>query len=602
MNTFIHRTILFWTLWILLATILGWVGFFHARIFWIFLCTSLSFFLWDFAWRYSHKKQLPKKQKKYPTSFQTFDTLFFALSSIFILINTFVFFQPQTLFSGRDQGSISQAALYLSEKHAFHFKTQESSAFFDSYGEGKALHFPGFYYDQQGNLVTQFPHPTIAWYASLLSLGIPSPFHIIVGNSITLFLSFFSFCLILFHFFKRKTVYIFGSLFLFSFPIWWFSRFSLTENVMLASLWMTLFLFVRFLETPNAKRFFLVFFSCLLLLAVRIEGPVFVLLMGIVLFFLPKTRLFFKRKPLTRIFLPATILLGFFLLTIFTNIPFFTTIAKAIFETLGLRESPELTSATIKNASFFTLWKILFLYGLGVIILSGIFGIFFLIKRKLFLKSPGVLSILFVLSPGLLYLFIPFISPDHPWMLRRFMIATLGFFILLLAYVWNNIPKDTYHFRLKKVLKTLLVLIFLSQTIPFLFFFAIRQDAQLEKQVKAFAKNFTPHNTLLLVDKSATGSGFVMLPSLFTSLGIPSVYFFNPEDFSKVKFTNFEHVYLLVEKNALTPYGKIPDTDGVHVPAFEDRRLSDTTHNASSFSFPDYIPYTIENRLLLIPQ
>ncbi|QQS61118.1 MAG: hypothetical protein IPN70_04500 [Candidatus Moraniibacteriota bacterium] len=594
MNTSIfYRVFLFWIFWILLATLLGWIGFFHARIFWIFLSITICYFAWESSWKHFHPSKKIKNEKD--TSKEIF---FFIGVIIFILTNTFIFFQPQTLFTGRDQGSIAQASYFLAEKHSFHFKTKESSSFFEAYGEGQALHFPGFYYDSDGNLTTQFPHPTIAWYASLLAIGIPSPFHIMVGNAITLFLFFLSFYFILSHFFKKKIVYIFSSLLLFSFPIWWFSRFSLTENVMMASLWITLFFFLRFLESPDTKKYLFFLSSCFLLLIVRVEGPIFVALMGISFFLFSNTRTFLKRKFFQRILIPLFLISSFFLVAVFANIPFFTIVAKAILETLGLRQPNDLTLINIANISIFNLWKLLFLYGVGVLIFSGILGAIFLFKKKLFLTLPHIVTILFVLSPGLIYLFVPFISPDHPWMFRRFTFATIGFFILILAYISHLLIEKKIFYSKKKPFLFCVTLLFLTQAIPFLFFFTLKQDESLLEQVKLFGQNFEKED-LILIDKSASGNGFVMFPGVLTSMGLSSAYFFNSEDFSKVNFSQFKRVFLLVREDSLKQYGNIPEEDGQKV-IFNDYRLA-SPENTTSFSFPTFSSYTAEDRLLIIP-
>ncbi|HLC94878.1 MAG TPA: hypothetical protein VJH89_00170, partial [Patescibacteria group bacterium] len=58
-----------------------------------------------------------------------------------------------TLFSGRDQGSISEAAFRLAQNGQLAFATDASTAFFNLYGEGTALNFPGFAYTQACDLL-----------------------------------------------------------------------------------------------------------------------------------------------------------------------------------------------------------------------------------------------------------------------------------------------------------------------------------------------------------------------------------------------------------------------------------------------------------------
>ena len=76
-------------------------------------------------------------------------------------------FTTPTIFTGRDQGSISEAAAHLAQNHQITFTTSASEEFFRLYGPGKAENFPGFYYTDDGKLSTQFPLPYTAWLAML---------------------------------------------------------------------------------------------------------------------------------------------------------------------------------------------------------------------------------------------------------------------------------------------------------------------------------------------------------------------------------------------------------------------------------------------------
>ena len=69
----------------------------------------------------------------------------FFLVSLLSLIAIFVFsyYTTPTIFSGRDQGSLSEAAIRLSQNHTTQFSFPASQEFFKIYGLGKALNFPG---------------------------------------------------------------------------------------------------------------------------------------------------------------------------------------------------------------------------------------------------------------------------------------------------------------------------------------------------------------------------------------------------------------------------------------------------------------------------
>src|SRR5512133_2176664 len=92
------------------------------------------------------------------------------------------FFMVPTLFSGRDQGSISEAAFRLAQNGRLAFSTTLSKTFFPLHEKGAALNFPGFSYTETGDLITQFPLAYTSWLASFVSLFGVSGFAI--ANSI----------------------------------------------------------------------------------------------------------------------------------------------------------------------------------------------------------------------------------------------------------------------------------------------------------------------------------------------------------------------------------------------------------------------------------
>jgi len=593
MQKLFFHILFLWILWVLLAVLLAWAGFFHARALWIILFVML-------AWL-SHQHLFEKKQRNFLLSrIRTLPyTTVLLLGSLcfFILMNTFSFFQIQSFFTGRDQGSLSQASYYLSQKHDLTFSLKEALPFSTLYGEGKALNFPGFFYTQTGDLTTQFPHPTIAWYASLQSLGIPSPFHISLANSITLFLFSIAFFLLVQRFTSKNTAVLFTFLILVTFPLWWFSRFSLSENLMLAITWSTLLFLMLFVSQPSLSSFKPLFFALLLLLITRIEGLLFTPLLLGGLFFFPQVRNFFKEHKKTFFFSLFTGI-TFFLLALSMNIPFYKTIVKAVLETLGIFPSVE-NIPSVESLHFFELWGILFLYGIGILFLVTLLGLFFFRKNHLSFP-PQFLFVIVILSPSLVYFFLPFISPDHPWMLRRFMFSALPLLVFILAFFWHTVRKKNLHQSTKKITFFILILLFCAQIIPFITLFPLRQDKELFQQVRAFitGSNFRA-NDLLLVESAATGDGFVMIPGIARMEGFQSVYFFNPEDLSQLDFSSFDRVFLLVHKDGLDRYGDISDNKGLPLD-FSDSRLSPSSRNNTLFSFPPLEPYTSSTLLFRI--
>ena len=136
-----------------------------------------------------------------------------------------------TVFTGRDQGSISTAAIALAEYHSFSFSTPVAQTFFAIHEPGIAQNFPGFFYTRNGELLTQFPLAYTAWLASFFSL-----FHLngfALANGILSALSLIAFHFLLRQFLSRPLSFIGSLLFATSFLPVWFGKFTLTENLAL---------------------------------------------------------------------------------------------------------------------------------------------------------------------------------------------------------------------------------------------------------------------------------------------------------------------------------------------------------------------------------
>ena len=167
----------------LLTITLGWFGFaltlagcFASWLVWLGVISILGFFGY---WIGSQKL------------FRGLSREFVVLGIIFLIVTTvFSFFSTPTIFSGRDQGSISESAIRLSQNGQLEFSTPESEVFFKIYGPGRALNFPGFHYTPGGNLITQFPLIYTSWLALFFSLFGLTGF--LIANALLFFVFSFS--------------------------------------------------------------------------------------------------------------------------------------------------------------------------------------------------------------------------------------------------------------------------------------------------------------------------------------------------------------------------------------------------------------------------
>lgn len=516
-------------------------------------------------------------EKKSTRCFSEFFCVALALLAITIL---FSLFTVPTIFSGRDQGSISEAGIRLAQNHQLEFSTAASQEFFKIYGPGKALNFPGFHYTKNGELITQFPIPYIAWLGIFYSIfGLAG---LIIANAVLFYLFLFSSYLLFRLFSPIKYSVVFLLLLLTSFSFSWFLKFTLSENMALALVWLgilqlTLFfkelshsiVIPEFSERQQRKypestretresvdsRFHgndimkyifyqiprfcfkekssLYFYSLLaifgLMVFTRIEG-IALLVMLIILISLNKdAREFISAEKIKRFFLPVLFFIAVFVLDLIINFNFFKEIAKAVSkDSAGNFETESLLSAS----------NIFLIYGMAPYIIFGLMGIIYFIKKRARLELlPFILIV-----PLFFYLINPHISPDHPWMLRRYIFALLPIFIFYTA-LWLA----CYFKRNKFFLSWVLIAVFLLLNFPAFFkYFAFSENENLSEQTKNLSQNFS-NDDLVLIDRLASGDGWSMLSGPMNFLyGKNAVYFFNLDDLNKLNLEKFDKIYLIV--------------------------------------------------------
>ena len=469
-----------------------------------------------------------------------------ALVVTFAFASLVGYFSEPTFFSGRDQGSIAEAAFRLAQNGQLTFNTPVSGSFFKIYGAGTALNFPGFAYTKAGDLITQFPLGYTAWLSSFIVLfGLHGP---AIGNALLLFLFLFSFYNLLRLFVHQYYAFCGLALAIFSFLPMWFSKFTLSENLSVFLFTFLVWNLILFWRSGEWLFYMNVLGTAGLLVFTRIEGFAFLGLTLIILLVNPRTRRLWHAHPWNSLVFPFLIFTLFFLRNFFINLPYYTMIGKAFLKFCHQLGAVHSASDLGQMNNPLTLGAVFLLYGLLAIFSLGFLGILAFIKEKRWLLLlPAVLAF-----PTFIYFFDPNISLDHPWMLRRYLFslfpsllfsATVG--LALIFAKEKNLPLD------KPQGKRLLCvsLIFLGMLILQYpawnagIFFA--ENPSLLKQVAAFSQEFSDKD-LILVDRNATGDGFAMLtgPAQFL-FGKNAVYFFNPYDLASLDTAPFEHVYLL---------------------------------------------------------
>jgi hypothetical protein len=477
-------------------------------------------------------------------NFQGLSKEFLVLTTLFLLAGLFfVSNSNPTIFSGRDQGSISEAAIRLSQNHELQFSTLESKEFFKVYGQGRALNFPGFHYATDGKLTTQFPLVYTSWLAFFFSLfGV---WGLKLANAFLFFFFASAFYLLFRLFSESKYRMVFALLITTSFAFSWFTKLTLSENMAMALLWIGILELVRFLREPRIGSFNLTLLSFGLLFFARVEGIAFLILTVVMMIIFSRQNDFWKRLKTKKILVPLLTFLFLFLANLGRDFYFYKEIGKVLF-------------SQSKNGlpSVFNVWgflsnitytgKIFAIYGVISFLVLGLIGLVYFIRNK----NWKILIPLFVVLPSFTYLLDANISADHPWMLRRF-----SFSILPALMLYSFLFLETFLAGKKKNwFPIALGIIFILSFYPFAKFATFSENQVLLESTQKLSAEFGP-NDLVLVDRLASGNGWSMPTGPMSFLfGKHSVYFFNPNDLSKIDLQKFEKIYLIVSDENLSFY------------------------------------------------
>ncbi|MDQ1284469.1 MAG: hypothetical protein QG620_817 [Patescibacteria group bacterium] len=556
---------LFWLGFLFLGIILALTGFFYKNLFVLYFILGGGYLLY-----------VAPVSKIFSGFKKDSQILFILAVSLFAIILLSLNASP-TVFSGRDQGSFSEAAIRLSQNRQLEFSTPASSEFFNIYGPGKALNFPGFSYTANGNLTTQFPVGYTSWLAAWFSFFGLAGFAI--ANGITFFIFLVSSYLLTENYLGKSAALAAYFLIATSFVFSWFLKFTLSENLALALVWFGIFQFYLFLKNKRLLHLGASLGAFGILLFIRIEAWFFLLMIFSYLVFNAKKqkeslRSYFKPQ----IILPLAIIGIFYLLTLKVNSPYYIALAK------GFVKSFSGDNASLSEAVRDPLYalKIFSLYGIAGYLLLSFLAIARLIKQK---KHLLLLPFLIVL-PSFFYLLHPGISSDHPWFLRRFIFSIIPAIIFYAVYfLYERIRTPLLRWTL------LLVLLFgnLFVLLPLGTFYP---QKNLLNGVKVLSSEFKDTD-LVLVDREATGDGWAMMAGPMNTLyGKQAVYFFNPENLQRIDLEKFTGVYFIIPDKNLEFYEK-SGLPGQLIPV-KDYSMESSDLNSTSFELP--APQNIQTR------
>lgn len=527
-QVFLYKS-LFWLSLVGSGFVLTLCGFFYAQLAWLL---ALVFGIWLVYYIFKNNIHHIISREMWIVS----------IALLFVVI-LFSLFSTPTVFSGRDQGSFSEAAVRLNQNHKLEFSTPASQEFFKIYGPGQALNFPGFYYTKQGMLITQFPLIYIVWLAIFYALfGITG---FIVANAILMYIFLLSFYLLARIFLKTYSSLPTIVFAVTSFIFMWFSKFTLSENMALPLLWLTILSLMLFLRDLR-KIYYVVFLIAVgLLFFTRIEGIAFLVISVGIIFFHKSAREYVKNSLCKRFFLPIGIFAIVFIANLVKDINFYRTIAKTLLPEITLPQAQYLGTMENTVMPIFYTERIFLLYGMLWFFIFGAISILvFIWRKKIFKLVP-----FFIILPSFIYFLDAYITMDQPWMLRRFMFSLMPLAIFYSGLFIGQMLEKKFTKKSKGfllVLSSLVIsILIIMNLLAFFSYLTFSENKGLLSQTQALSDKFSD-NDLVLIDRGTTTDGWDMISGPMSFLyGKNTVYFFNNNDLAKLDLKRFNKVYLI---------------------------------------------------------
>jgi len=441
------------------------------------------------------------------------------------------------IFTGRDQGSLSTAAILLAEHGTLRVHTPESDAFFSFYGTGKALNFPGFYYTADGALTTQFPLPYIAVLAVFYWIfGI---YGLLIANGVLFVLFALSVVLAAMLLAPTSVRMRVGAAALFlvltQFSYTYLLRHTLSENLAQFLIAAVCALFLIALRVPSLRT--IAYAGAVaggaLLTFARIEGiALFIMMLGCAIALPGGLSRVVSARSVVYVALPFLAVITLFGAVFAQTTDFYRSVAVALIGTGGSGGGGLLNDMVAR-------WTAYYSYGIAPVLIVAAVMAFLWFRKKAWTRLFPILMIL----PLGIYLIDPHISSDAPWMLRRvtFGLLTVGCIIAAQAAARRQ---------------TLAIILILGAlALPaHIALFPLKEQDGLLSQTQRIADMLAP-GELLLVDRESSGDPYALLSgALRTYFHRHSAYIFNPEDLRRVPLDRFDRVYLLAPPEAAARY------------------------------------------------
>ncbi len=535
------------------AIFLGYIGFFR----WFFL---LPFALIVFVLTGAYPVFRQGVENLFNKKLSFF--LFFLPSVCLLWLVITVYFAPFPAFSGRDEGSYANAAVYLVKNSSFYFKTELLQYFNDEGSAHKALNYPGFVI-KNGQLLTQFS-PAYSTLLAIFYAFLGSVKVFIWANALLVLGGLIAFYFTLKKFLPKWVASLSSSLLLFNFLPVWFARFTLSEN--LAFFITVNLLFFSVISIFSGKKEYLTTLLLLSILAplTRPEG-FWLMIVGLIVFTTVLIKKLKNGEKLKKTWLgeaffagiAGALVLGY---TIYLQWPIYLQLVKdfikwplnkekfsslavsdggkAIFKNLG--EVLANIMPQIEKSKYF--FQVELRYGvlfLGIIIFLVL--IHFVSNRKNDFYDRGekvLMSLIFWLFlPSVLIFVAPQISGDHPWLLRRFFplilpLSLIAGSVFIFKFLENKFKDLAYIYVLSAFL-----LFFLISFPAVGYFIGVKTDSEREAtflEVGESLKN--QEKPIVFLQRESSGDGWKMFSLPLNSIyGLEAVYVYKADQIIALK-------------------------------------------------------------------
>jgi len=508
--------------------------------------------------------------------FSNFNFLRFAILISWVLWLIFLMaFSSFPAFSGRDEGSYANAAIYLTRFSSLSFHLPLLDHLKAEGPAHQSLNFPGFII-KGDNLSSQFNPAYIVWLGIFFSVTRMAA-SLILANGILILGGVTAFYLLLRLFAPRWISAAALLVILFNFLFIWFPRFTLSENLAFFAFFNLLLFLVLLRKSSDEKFLFPIAALAILFPLIRPEGW-WLLVVTIILFcfWYLKRLVVIPKKYLTK--LPIVLLGGvlFILYIIYNQLPvyrrlirdwlkwpststYYASMAEGHFSLTNLKETLLAVFPSWQRFTYFL--RIEWNYGVlifGIIALL-VLMVFLLDRKKRFFSERKriLIGITALLSfPFFTAFFSPQISPDHPWMLRRFFWVVLPCGILASFLLLLELANKVSRSAVISLISLSLALLLVPSLSAGAYFLTLKSDSGREAVLKELKNDFQKEDFVFL-SRESSGDGWRMWSEPLSSLyGVNAAYVYSPSnivDFRQVLYDRFSEgkkSYVILPANA----------------------------------------------------